>query len=188
MNNRLSILLYILLGVLLAGLILWIASPPRGKPLTLQPLPTQGLLVVYLNGEVNHPGLYNLPRGSRVNDLILQAGGLKESADSNAINLAEQLRDGQKFTIPSKTLVGDKGTQNLSGSSENNPTPQAVININIASIEELDLLPDIGLAKAKQIVTYREEHGPFLTIEDIQNVPGIGEGVYNKIKELITTN
>ncbi len=161
-------------GLLAAGL-LWLATrPPRGDPITLQAPPTPSPIVVYVGGAVRHPGLYTLPPGSRVYDAITAAGGLTGDANPDAINPAARLSDGQRVWIP--------------GTDENVPMAShgAQVNINQASQAELERLPGIGPATAQKIITYREAHGGFQTIEEIMEVPGIGPATFEQIRDLIT--
>lgn len=174
-----------LVVILAAALIHWLARPERGIPLEVLPPPTPGPMVVYIAGEVVNPGVFPLPQGSRVNDVVIAAGGLTEKANSIPINLAEKLRDGQKIVIPAKgintaSVTGDDQTQSA------NLTGIAVpLNINTATQSELEKLPGIGPEKASQIIAYRETKGPFIKIEDILKVPGIGEHIFKQIVELI---
>lgn len=171
MKTFLHITMGVLIGLLAAGVI-WIgASQPRGEGVTLLPSPTLRSLVVYVTGAVAAPGVYNLPEGSRVNDAVLFAGGFLPNAEKEGINLAAPLHDGQQLDIPVRSSAS-----HVSGGR---------ININTATVEELDALPGIGPTTAKSIVNYRLEHGRFQFPQDIQNVPGIGPVTYDKIKDLI---
>ncbi|MDI6768254.1 MAG: ComEA family DNA-binding protein [Anaerolineales bacterium] len=171
MKTFLYITMGVLIGLLAAGVI-WIgASQPRGEGVTLLPSPTLGSLMVYVTGAVATPGVYSLPEGSRVNDAVLFAGGFLPNAEQEGINLAAPLQDGQQLDIPIRSSAS-----HVSGGR---------ININTATVEELDTLPGIGPTTAKSIVNYRLEHGPFQFPQDIQNVPGIGPVTYDKIKDLI---
>lgn len=182
----------IVLGILIAGAILLIAVPPRGQPLVLTS-PTQvSSIMVYVTGAVKNPGVYTIARQSRVNDAIMAAGGFIETADLTAVNLAAKIEDGAKVNVP---IIGRTGEGNrtpgdiaLDPNSTPDVTPTVVypININSAPQSLLEQLPGIGETKAAAIITYRQEHGSFKRIEDIQNVPGIGSGLYNAIKGLIS--
>ncbi len=142
-------------------------------------------VAVYICGEVKNPGFYRLTGDSRVYDAILAAGGLKKSADKVAVNQARILVDGEQIEIPKKgrksKLTGDSGVDtDIAGDSKN------LININQAKAKELMNLPGIGESKAAMILEYRETNGSFTCIEDIMNISGIKEGVFNKIKQYIT--
>ncbi len=143
-------------------------------------LPSQSTpqeLVVYITGEVVNPGVYTLdPTSDRVVHAIEAAGGFTGSADVDGINLAARLTDGQHIKVPA---VGDSP-------SPAEQTEGSLIDINTASPELLQTLTGIGPAKAHAIIDYREVHGPFARIEDIINVPGIGEATFESIKDHIT--
>ena len=135
-------------------------------------------LVVYIAGEVNNPGVYELKEGDRVNDLIKASGGITDQANLDSINLARKVTDGEKIYIPKEgeEVQEEKiSVNNMSGK----------IDINTANITELQMLDGIGSATAKKIVEYREKNGRFSSIEDIKKVGGIGESKYNSIKEKI---
>lgn len=143
-------------------------------------------VTVHVAGAVEEPGVYQLPEGARVNDAVGLAGLLPES-EPHALNLAAPLIDGQVIRVPAK---GEESTWPVSdgGTSGSIAVSQvgAGININSASLEELNRLPGIGPVLAQRIIDYRQQHGPFRTIEDIQNVSGIGPQKYDGIKEIIT--
>ncbi len=188
MNTWKSLVLGIVLGLLISGAILLIVLPPRGQPLTLSNLPTPSSITVYVAGAVNQPGVYTLPRLSRVNDAILAAGGFLPSANQTAINLAASLEDGAEILVLSTTDTQAATEQAMNGKKASQPTQAAnyPININTASLSLLEELPGIGSTKAEAIITYRQEHGPFAKIEDITKVPGIGSGLFSQMKDLIT--
>ncbi len=144
-----------------------------------------GNVTVYVCGEVNCSGVYTLPAGSRICDAVEAAGGLTGDACETCINLADFLYDGQmvdilsvdeasSFSYDSATLAGD---DNASG---------GLININTADAAALKTLPGIGDSKATAIISYRQEHGLFTSIEDIMKIDGIKEGIFNNIKDYIT--
>lgn len=135
-------------------------------------------IYVDVSGQVKQPGVYVLSEGNRVFQAIEQAGGLTEEANVSQLNQAQVLCDGQKIYIPSKEEVSEGGKT----VDEND----GKININTAGAEELMTLPGIGKAKAEAIVRYREEQGIFSSIDEIQNVEGIKEGTFQKLKSQIT--
>lgn len=140
---------------------------------------------VHIAGAVERPGVYQLPAGARVNEALKLAGILPE-ADPHALNLAAPLSDGQQIIVP---RVGEEGkiiTQGPAGSGMGKL--QGKININTAGPEELDTLPGIGPSLAQRIIEYRQQHGPFRSIEDLQNVPGIGDKRWETLKDLITVH
>ena len=172
MKKFMNIIYGVLIGLLTAGVIWLIASRPRGAPVTLLPTPTPGELTIYVSGAVTTPGVYILPKGSRVDAAIQAAGGFTPGAETESINLAALLEDGQQIDVPG---VVDTSHVNVGR-----------VNINTATVSELDALPGIGPTTAQAIVDYRLQHGSFKFIQDIQNVPGIGSATYDRIKDYIT--
>ncbi|MGN1414494.1 MAG: helix-hairpin-helix domain-containing protein [Anaerovoracaceae bacterium] len=161
-------------------------------------------IYVDLGGEVNHPGVYQVSAGTRLFQVIEKAGGLKESADTDSINQAEAVSDGQKIIIGSKddaspyyTGSGDlyqNGNTTWSGSSTEGENPGkavretengSMVNINLASMTELQLLPGVGPSTAQKIVDYRQQNGKFQRIEDIKNISGIGDKTFENLKDFI---
>lgn len=179
------LVLGVFIGLLAAGLILLVSTSPQGESIQLIPLPTPAPLTAHVTGAVQNSGLVTLPRGSRVNDAVQAAGGLTADAAVERINLAAPLKDGQQVFVPSKAETTAQ-TGSSSGSSPTSAEVNDPININTASSEELDRLPGIGPAKAGEIIAYREANGPFLTVEDVQLVPGIGPALFEQIKDRIT--
>ncbi len=154
-------------------------------------------IVVYITGAIKNPGVYELEDEKRIADLIKEAGGVTEEADTNSINMAYKLEDEMKVYIPTKTeetVNIEETTETHIYTENNNQEKQEIntnssknqkININTASQTELETLPGIGPSTALKIIEYRKESGKFRNIEDIKNVKGIGTNKYEKIKELI---
>ena len=134
---------------------------------------------IHILGQVNYNGILELEEGSRIDDAIKKAGGITDQADITKINLAYKLSDGQKLYIPSIT---DEETEYIL----ENEKIEEKININTATQTELETLPGVGPSLALKILNYRKENGKFKTIEEIQNVSGVGENKYEEIKEKIT--
>lgn len=167
-----------------------------------------GNLVVDIKGEIKKPGIYKVNKNTRVIDVINLAGGLTEQADTSVINLSKKITDEMVIIIYSKDeiynfietkqqesikqsicddgeIVNGACISNEDGNnSENKITGK--LNINTATIEELQTLPGIGETKAKNIIEYRNNNGNFTKIEDVLEVPGIGNSIYDQIKENIT--
>lgn len=140
---------------------------------------------VHVCGAVKKAGLYRLPAGARVGDAVDMAGGFTKKANQDAVNLAAFVSDGQQIYIPYESEAVRSGPE----SSSDDGLPEAGqgrVNINTAQEAELTSLSGIGESKALAIVEYRREHGSFSSPEDIRKVPGIGDGIYNRIKDLIT--
>ena len=187
-------ILCVLLG---GGLIYLVSSPPRGVPLQLLPLPSPAPIQVHVAGAVIHPGVYSLPAGSRLEQAIQAAGGAASSADLQALNLAAFLEDGSQLLVPTKAPLATATPNNpqvratdlptqASDWKTSTPTVTFPININTATLQELDALPYIGQIRASEIIAYRQAHGPFKRIEDLLKVYGITQEVFDRIKGLIT--
>lgn len=153
-------------------------------------------VTAYIHGCVKKPGVYSLPSGSRLYELIKKAGGFSKKAKKDAWNQAVLVEDGEQYKIPSKKAYRrsrkEQKTQELisagMSAGENLPPAEAgKININSAGREELLTLSGIGESKADAILSYREEHGRFQSIEEIMNISGIKEGVFLRIQDKITT-
>ena len=146
---------------------------------------------VYICGEVKKPGVYELPTGSRIVDGLIAADGFSVNAAGNYLNQAAPLSDGEMIYVPSKEeLLSDGmaagGALVAAGSGQSTvPESGGLVNINTADKAQLMTITGVGEAKAETIIAYREESGSFRSIEDIMNVPGIKEGMFNKIKDQI---
>jgi len=143
-------------------------------------------IYVYVCGHVKEPGVVRITSGQRVYEAIDAAGGMTEDAYPDALNLASPVNDGEKIYVPGQDEASkyDAGSETVSG-GDGADGSAALVNINSASKEELMTLPGIGEAKADAIISYRETNGPFSSTDDILNVSGIKEGVYDQIKSLI---
>ena len=138
-------------------------------------------IYVHVSGAVHKPDqVYRLPEGSRVLDAILMAGGADEDAQLAALNLAVKLQDGQKIYVPSME-ESYSIEENYQESTQNDLT-----DLNKADKIELDALPGIGPALAQRIIEYREEHGAFSCPEDLKNVKGIGDALFEKLRDRVT--
>lgn len=140
-------------------------------------------IFVQVAGAVDAPGVYELRSGSRVYQAIEAAGGLLKEADDSDINQAMILEDGQKLYIYTAEELEEIAKQEeavLKASADD-----GLININVATAADLRTLPGIGETKANQIIAYREANGEFSSIEDIKNVSGIGDGIFNQINSFI---
>lgn len=137
---------------------------------------------VYISGEVKNTGVYYLKKDSRITDLINICGGITEEADVSKINPAQKLNDSDKIIIPKKEE--NLNTESIEDTNESDINVQEKININTATKDELTSLNGIGEATANKIINYRNKN-KFKEIEDIINVPGIGEAKFNNIKDYI---
>lgn len=133
---------------------------------------------VHICGEVMNPGVYEVPADARICDVLLMAGGFTEAAATDCVNMAEKVADGMQVVIPTVEEAYEAAERAADEAAGR-------VNLNTASAEQLCTLPGIGESRAKAIIAYREEHGGFETAEEIMQVSGIKEGMYEKLKELI---
>jgi competence protein ComEA len=163
------------------------AEPTSLSPATVTTGPDE--VVVHAAGAVARPGLYHLPAGSRVADLVDAAGGLAPDADPDRINLAAPLEDGRRVYIPrvGEVIPPDDPDAGTPGAVDGDGTPSAAepLDLNAATIDELDTLPGIGPTIAGAIVRYRDEHGPFRSVEQLLDVPGIGDAKLAQLRDLV---
>lgn len=154
-------------------------------------------ITVYVSGEVNKSGVVTLKEGDRLAVAVEKLGGTTKKADLNNINLAIRVKDEEHYIIPKigeakqenlKDVNNTKDIENAEIKNENTEKDSSKININTATLEELDKLPGVGEATANKIISHREENGQFKTIEDIKNVNGIGDKKFENMKELICVN
>ena len=145
-----------------------------------------GTVFVYVCGAVNAPGVYELAGDARVYEAIALAGGLNDAAAGEALNQASTVTDGERIYIPTAEEL-EKGIVDGQTAQVTGTDNQGKININTAAKEELKTLPGIGDAKADSIISYREANGGFQTVEELMQVEGIKEGVFNKIKDRVVS-
>lgn len=150
-----------------------------GKPEAAPEAEEAAVICVYVCGEVASPGVYELPAESRIGEAVEAAGGMTEEASTTWLNLAEHMTDGQKIEVPSKEqaeVLLEESVRQESG----------LINLNTATAEQLMTLRGIGESKAEDILSYREQNGGFGSVEELMQIPGIKERVFEKIKDQIT--
>lgn len=160
---------------------------------------TKDKIVIHIVGEVINNGVFELDEGSRIIDAVNIAGGLTENADVSKINLAYILSDEMKIYIPNKNeeinkfiyeseveyITNESGDNVIERNKVESEEEDILININKATQTELETLPGIGPSIALKIIEYREKNGNYTSIEDLKNVSGIGDGKFDKIKDLI---
>lgn len=154
-------------------------------------------LVVQAAGAVARPGVYRLPGGARVDDLVRAAGGLTGEADGDRVNLAAPLADGQRIWVPRRgeaevpdVVVGDGGGPTGGGGASDGPeggggAPTELVDLNTADAAALDTLPGVGPSTAQAILAHRTEHGPFAAVDDLLEVRGIGEAKLEQLRPLV---
>lgn len=173
---------------LVAAGFLWFQGKPNEIPST-QPVVVNDSVApsteifVHVVGEVKTPGVYTLPANARVIDAINIAGGATDEANLTSINLARILFDGEQVFIANKS---EASANSPSSSSQSEAAQTGRVSINLGSLAQLDTLPGIGPAIASRIIEYREQNGPFRQLTDLKEVSGIGDAVFNKIKDLIS--
>lgn len=151
-------------------------------------------IVVHVCGAVTNEGVYTLPEGARIHQAIEAAGGMKEEADTSALNLAAPIEDGMRIRVLTKEesialnkdAVLEAVTSAHAANGEGAKKGEEKINLNTATVEELKHLNGVGDAIAASIIQYRTEHGAFQKIEDITKVSGIGEKLFARMKDRIT--
>ncbi len=151
---------------------------------------SQEKVVVHVDGQVVAPGVYELVEdAARVNDAILAAGGLTGEADTSSLNFASKVADGQKIYVPSvgeqQVAAEASGATAVPASGGGATSDGALINLNLATADELQSLSGVGEATANAIVEDRQNNGQFTCIEDLMRVSGIGEKKFEKIKDRI---
>jgi competence protein ComEA len=133
--------------------------------------------VVDVAGAVRRPGLYRLRSGARIDDAIVAAGGATAKAQLDAVNLAAPVADGEQVVVPGRGSGAAAAPLSTAGSS-----PSAPLDLNTATAEQLDALPGIGPVTAQKILDYRQAHGPFHSVAELEGVPGIGPGRLAQLK------
>jgi competence protein ComEA len=188
------------LVLLAAGYVAW-RSQPHAEPLpaaisappalsaTSGPgaSPGGGTIVVAVSGRVRHPGLVRLPAGARVADAIEAAGGPLPGTDLSFVNVARKLTDGELVVVGVTPPPGvDPGGGLGTGTGAGGGTAAGKVNLNTATLAELDSLPGVGPAIAQRIVDYRTEHGGFTSVDDLRKVEGIGDAKFAQLKDRVT--
>ncbi|MBG6213500.1 MAG: helix-hairpin-helix domain-containing protein [Cryobacterium sp.] len=167
------------------------STPPLG-PFDAGASPASGgsdtgviIIFVHVLGAVVRPGLFQLHDGARVMDAIAAAGGVTAEADPAGVNLARILSDGEQFYVPRQGEVPPALTAAPAGSAGAN-APAAKVNLNTATVADLDSLPRIGPTMAQRIIDYRTTNGRFTSVDGLRDVAGIGDKTFEALKDLIT--
>lgn len=190
----LSLAITVIGGVMLSVTFFREIDRRGAPPIVIDDPVADATLIVAVEGAVASPGLVALPSGSRWGDAIEAAGGLVADADSSQLNPAARLVDGERLAIPTLPLVGNAEPEEVnpvSNASPSVPIAQPVetgfVNINSATVSELDALPGIGPVLAQRIVERRGEVGQFRSVDDLESISGISPRMVDEIRSLVTT-
>jgi competence protein ComEA len=167
------------------GLVLVLTRAERSRDLVLniEPVAPGDDVTVYVGGAVEEPGLYSLPRGSRISE-ALDLAGLFESSDTSSIDLAATLADEQTIIVPEISAESDADLDQAAGEGDQSG---AVINVNHANEDELQLLPGVGPAIAARIIERRESIGPFESLDELSEITGISDRMIDDLRGLAVT-
>jgi competence protein ComEA len=196
---RLLVTAFAVLAVVAGGTWLLKGSPSRAEdalpfatratsttvsPVTSPTTTVATSIVVYVAGAVAAPGVYTLSPSARVNDAVIAAGGPATGADLGVVNLAATLKDGERVYVPA---VGEVVRPSIEvAPAAPDTSPAELVNINVATADQLDVLPGVGPATAAAIVAHRQQHGPFQSIEQLGDVRGIGAAKLDALRGLVT--
>jgi competence protein ComEA len=146
-------------------------------------------LVIHVVGAVRRPGLYRLPQGSRYDDAVEKAGGATPKADLALINLAAPISDGIQIVVPTRAPAAASGAgASGSGAPSSGGTGSAAagpVHLNTATLEELDALPGVGPVTAQKILDYRQEHGAFTSVDQLDDISGIGPKRLDSLRDVV---
>jgi len=182
----LSVAILCILGALAVGIYARnrpTPRPPSSPTYTPPPSPAApAAVVVQVAGAVVRPGVYTLPRNVRVQQAVEAAGGMLPEADTRQVNLAALVEDGQKVDIPFAAATPPPPVTAPSAGQ----APSTVVDLNTATAEQLDQLPNIGPTLAERIIEYRQRSGPFRSVDDLNAVPGLGPKRLEQIRPYVT--
>jgi competence protein ComEA len=166
------------------------ASDPPAPAATPVPLRVEAAederVVVHVAGAVKRPGIYRLLASSRVDDAVRLAGGATRRADLAGLNLAAKVEDGRQILVPERVApTSAAAPATAAAAAAGSAAPAQPVNLNTATLEQLDVLPGIGPALAQRILDFRDANGGFGTVEDLGEVPGIGDVRMASLRELV---
>ncbi len=189
-STRRTLVKFMLAAISTTGLFLWLNRPqiqvaPKiissGTPIAAAPIAvTPTNIVIDVEGKVRFPGLRTLPSDARVADAIAAAGGTLPGVPKGTVNLAARLSDGQLL------IVGQVAGAGVASGDQGNSSQTNQISLNSATESDFESLPGVGPVLANRILTWRTQHGSFSSIEDLQNVPGIGPKVFANLSSYVT--
>ncbi|MFJ8856839.1 helix-hairpin-helix domain-containing protein [Streptomyces sp. NPDC102451] len=158
-------------------------GPEGGAPTGAAP---GGKIVVDVSGKVRRPGIQHLPAGSRVEDALRAAGGVREGADTTALNRARVLTDGEQVAVGLPGAPPPAGGTGAGGAVAGQPGPGAPVSLGTATAEQLETLPGVGPVLAQHIIDYRTEHGGYRSVDELREVNGIGDRRFADLRPLVT--
>lgn len=144
------------------------------------------MIYVDIKGAVKVPGIYQLKNQQRIWDALALAGGVSEEADTAQVNYAQKVKDQMIIYVPKKGEPVPQSLETLQESAPAQQNQEGKINLNTATEAELQTISGIGAKKAQEIIRFRDEQGPFKTVEELKNVPGIGEKTVERLKDMLT--
>lgn len=144
------------------------------------------MIYVDIKGAVKVPGIYQLKNQQRIWDALALAGGVSEEADTTQVNYAQKVKDQMIIYVPKKGEPVPQSLETLQESAPAQQNQEEKINLNTATEAELQTISGIGAKKAQEIIRFRDEQGPFKTVEELKNVPGIGEKTVERLKDMLT--
>jgi competence protein ComEA len=139
-------------------------------------------VVVYVAGKVRHPGLVRVPTGSRVADVLALAGGALRGVDLTTLNLARLVTDGEQIIVGQPAQPTPTKPPGATTSAARPTAPNTPVNLNTATLDQLDTLPGVGPVLAQRILDFRTQNGPFTTVDQLQEVPGVGPKKFDSLK------
>lgn len=180
----------VLAGVVIVGFGLRILDDRSGPPIVIEDPRADAMIVVAVRGAVASPAVYELAGDARVQDVLIAAGGPAPDADVAGINLARRVEDEDELVVPAVAPTPDPAQP-----AETDPAPSvpaedvaddSTVNLNVASVADLDQLPGVGPVLAQRIIDYRDEHGPYRTADDLEAVQGISARMVDELRALVS--
>ena len=172
MERLVALVALAVVGIAGFGYVWRSGDPPSHQPLVVAETTSRGTILVHVSGAVASPGLVEVPADSRVADVVAAAGGVTADASLAAINLAASVQDGEQIIVPTEAPGGPVAADGR-------------VPINTADAAALETLPGVGPVLAERIVAFRTQNGPFGAVEDLLDVPGIGEAKLASIRDTV---
>jgi competence protein ComEA len=185
--TRIGLIVVAVIAAVAGAYALYRAMDERSAPpIVIEDAAATMPVVVDVRGAVESAGVYELPPGARVQDAVAAAGGLTEVADLATVNLARRLRDGEVVVIVELPAPGSTPQPTMSTGETSSELSSSRININTATAEELEVLPGVGQVTAARIIAFREQNGPFRSVDDLIHVQGISDRTIDGFRDMAT--